>query len=540
MNLKLSLKWLCCLVTALFLLGNMSCTDLIKTDMDTDPTETGNQKLLHLKIDAPQRPSRLISISEYQVKELIIVVTGPNQEVILRENWTPSMGSTTYKIPVQQLGNHNISVTHVSNENGQTINAEESAVANIRAGIITVIDIIPGAVGIINVDASERAAITKVRELIPTLIEQAKVSRYMVTRMDTIVQAGTLIAEDAPEGTEDVTSFEVDEESYFYFVDLAPGAFYEHPVQYVVVNKKGETKTYEGKWWPKVGDTTPKVFIADVPEITSIIDRNVTIVKQDVTVKKWVLLHPGIIQLLRTEAFIVVQGITPYENLQSCGITSYQNVYNFFNAYRNSSFSTIVGLPYSTSDTVLTKIDDLAADGYDIITIYIIAHGGVDSISLDGYSFFASQFASTMGAHPDIEFNFLLGSCHSGSFVNNLSALDNVRVVKTSTDTALSAWPDWDHHDGLDDFNIPDTGSEWTSSILEAADTIVNDPTLWSIIQSHASTYGVPKTSVLLNEAGYLGLGLNRGLGVPLYNFDLSMRTGDALPLHYCSWEIIY
>ena len=102
---------------------------------------------------------------------------------------------------------------------------------------------------------------------------------------------------------------------------------------------------------------------------------------------------------------------------------------NFFNSYK-SIFSRVEGLVQTDALQVLDTIDHMAEEGKDVITIYIIAHGGVDGIRLGGQWFTATQFKNKMAACPDVIFNFILGSCHSGSFIDDLSSLDNLFLDK--------------------------------------------------------------------------------------------------------------
>lgn len=184
---------------------------------------------------------------------------------------------------------------------------------------------------------------------------------------------------------------------------------------------------------------------------------------------------------------------------------------------------------------ILDWIDYQAGAGVDMITIYIIAHGGTDFVNLGGYSFSANTFATKVGEHPGVLFNFLIGSCHSGSFIGNFAPLTNVRVVLTACASNEGAKPDWDEAAGLTDHNSEDIGSEWTSSLLGAADLILDSPTAWTQILTWASIEGVPPTCMLLYQAGQAALGEDDELGT-FDNLDLSNRTGYTTPGFHCSW----
>lgn len=483
---------------------------------------------------------RLIQVTEYPVTGLTIEVEGPDGDVIRTILWSPDDGSRRYRIPVRQLGEHVVTVTHRSRTEDELVEAVESESFYIEPMAITEVRIVPGAVGYILVDAEQRAADLLARQQIPQLVEQAQAAQYVVTRMPTQLPAGTRIVENVPmEGDTQppAAELELSEDAYLYYVDLEPGAYFEHPVRYLAVGESGDTTVVDAKWWPKINDQVPEPLTRVSPKLAHVVERNVVVELPSARIIDWQI-NTGLIQLLAKEAFICVQGLEYGETLYSDAVTTYQNGYNFFDAYC-TGLSIVVGLTDSAADDVLTEIDDLVADGYDVITLYIIAHGGNDYVKLGGNKIYASSFVSTISSHPNVQFNFLCGSCHSGSFMDNLQAVANIRVVETACSPAESAYPDKDTINGVPDINPSDTGSEWTSSLLEGAQVLINDSALWTIIEQRAQTYNVPETCVLLNEAGYLGTGANRGLPTTLLNYDLTADQNWSTPQHYNSWEII-
>jgi len=363
---------------------------------------------------------------------------------------------------------------------------------------------------------------------------------YNCLRMDEPIPPGSVVEEDAPAGasTQSVVSpkaITVGEESFFFFLDLGPGTYYEHPVKYILVSKNGGYQVMDAKWWPKINGETPDQFVDDDPDPDYIIAGNAAFSPGTGMVMEFDFLRRV---LQAREGFIIVQGLMPAENLYSDAVATYMNGVNFFNAYK-STYSVLDGLVQGQADNVLDKIDDMVADKLNPITIYIIAHGGVDGVSLGGVWVTAQSFRNKMAAHPTTLFNFLLGSCHSGSFMDNLETLDNVRVIQTACTSEGGATPDWDNAGGLTDYNTEDSGSEWTSSVLRAAEIIVGDSAKWTEIQNLASTYSVPVTSVLLDVAGRGALGNYSSLGLT-QNLDLSNRTGHTEPQIYRSWGLLW
>lgn len=361
---------------------------------------------------------------------------------------------------------------------------------------------------------------------------------FTCLRMSSSIPAGTVIEPDAPEGTSNARAMtmvpqtmRVAQESYFFFLDLAPATFYEHDVKYILVGKDGQHTVMKARWWPKVDGKTPRQFQKVDPDKDFIIaSRGDLVVSQ----QKRLIFKRLFLKLIGAEGFIPVQGLMPSENLFGCAQTTYLNGVSFFNAYKNS-VSELDGLVQGQADNVLDKIDDMAEDGLSPITIYIIAHGGYNYVRLGGVAVYASDFRTRMQNHPDTLFNFLVGSCHSGTFLNDLNTLANVRVVLAACDDDEGATADWDTSGSVVDYNQADSGSEWTSSLLEAANTIVSDSSLMNGIRTAANSAGVPVTSMLLREAGFGAVGVGGAPGT-FEEWDFSERLGHTSPQTYASW----
>lgn len=373
---------------------------------------------------------------------------------------------------------------------------------------------------------------------------------YVCLRMSGSIPKGSTIEEDVPSGYRAAHSYApvtdqtgalraqraslaVDEESYFFYLDLAPGTFYEHPVKYVVVEKEsGDYAVTEANWWPRINNETPSQFLAAVPDTNFVIAKNVELVSP-IGQEMMFMLPPLYTQY--AEGFIVVQGLLPDEGLFGDATDTYMNGVNFFNSYKNA-FSRVEGLVEGQADNVLAEIDEMVEEGKHVITIYIIAHGGVDGVSLGGVWITANDFYNKMNEHSGVLFNLLLGSCHSGSFIDNLQSLDNMLVALAACASDEGAKPDWDNVGATTDYNTEDSGSEWTSSLLAAAEVLTSDNGYWNVIRSNAVNHGVPATCELLCAAAYGCLGANPGFGLT-EDLDLSHRTGHTTPCGYCSWE---
>ena len=114
---------------------------------------------IKLNINHPAA-AKAITVTEYDVTGLAIEVYDPDGVLIEEISWQADEGQQSYLIPVSEQGQHEIVVTHISDENGELVEAEESATFNIQAMVITVIDIIPGCIGVIGVDPGYEVGLT--------------------------------------------------------------------------------------------------------------------------------------------------------------------------------------------------------------------------------------------------------------------------------------------------------------------------------------------------------------------------------------------
>jgi hypothetical protein len=374
----------------------------------------------------------------------------------------------------------------------------------------------------------EDAIAVVVEDILPNVPEVAGGLPYMCLKLDSILPRGTIIEEYFGQ----TLSLTLEEDSYFFYLDLDPGAFYEHPVQYILVDEDGNHEEYEAKWWPRINDSVPEGLVRSIPDDDDVFATNVEIEEPSGTTLEFDF---PVLPLEQCEGFIVVQGLMPDEKLYDYAVDDYVTRLNFFNAYK-SSCSDIEGLVQDQADDVLDEIDNMVANNRNPITISIIAHGGDSYISLGGNTVWDRQFRSKMAEYPDTTFNLILTSCHSGSFIDVLQTLDNVCVISTACRAEESAYPDWDTKSGQTDFNPADIGAEWTSSIVEAMSYIVGDSDIFDQIVSVARLNGVSTTCVLICEGHYGAMGAISGFGLN-QNLDLASRLGKETPQLYCAWN---
>jgi len=451
-----------------------------------------------------------LTIDEGDNSTLTWEVTGAISVVI-----TPEVGS------VGLSGSSLVSPSETTTYTLTATNAAGSSTANVKVTVNT---------------AMQRAIDVVLEEILPDIPEIQSGEPYWCIKLDSSLPPGSIILEDS--GTAEKSSLRItlEEEMFFFFLDLAPRSFYEHPVKYILVDQEGNHEEYDANWWPKIDDVVPEVILKEVPEEEDVISANASLVEAAGSISDY-LFSPLVSQW--SEGFIVVQGLMPTEKQYQDSVNTYLNGLNFFNAYKNT-FSRVEGLVQTYALQVLDTMVQMAEEGKDVITLYIIAHGNVDSIRLGGQWFTADQFKNTMAACPGVVFNFILGSCYSGSFIDNLNSLDNLCVVETACSPEEFAFVDVDEWDSSDDYNPGDAGSEWTSSLIAAMFNIAQDSNKMNLIKTWASEDEVPVTGMLIYEAGFGALGYQLGLNL-VNNLDFSNVMAWSNPQHYyCREEILY
>ena len=440
---------------------------------------------------------------------------GDNSTLTWEVSGADSVGITPGVGSVGSTGNSPVSPSETTTYTLTATNTAGSSTATVNVTVNT---------------AMQKAIDVVLDEILPDIPEVQSGEPYWCVKLDSSLPPGAIIVEDTGAIEKSSVRMTLEEEKFFFFLDLAPNSYYEHPVKYILVDKEGNHEEFDASWWPKINGVVPAVFLKEIPEENDVISANVSLSPAVGTVLEYVF--PALVSQW-SEGFIVVQGPMPTEDCYSDAVLTYLNGVNFFNAYK-STFSTVEELVQNDARQVLDTIDEMAAAGKDVITIYIIAHGGVDSIRLGGQWFYASQFRNKMAAHPSIVFNFILGSCHSGSFINNLNSLDNVVVVETACASDEGATTDVDEWGSSNDYNSLDVGSEWTSSLIAAMFSITQNSTKMDNIHSWASTYSVPVTCMLICQAGRGALGDQSELGLN-DNLDFSNMMGWTSPSSYCS-----
>jgi len=322
-------------------------------------------------------------------------------------------------------------------------------------------------------------------------------------------------------------------ESYFYFVDLHPGALYAHDVLFVTVDKEdGAMQVSTEEWWPVINGELPE-FLGSRQAYWDVnnwfYNRDITsptgpVEPQEVTPGQFLA---SATQQQYREAAVMVDGITHEEALSWDAAMSAWRMSVLFETFLPSEDVYELAPPSSTPTDLFNLLSSLCNEGYDHITVYAMGHGNINVIKLGGVRMTASDLVRFLESHPDTNFSFLLESCHIGSFIDDLQELPNVLLVLTATSTYFSAYGDIDND--VDPNPDVDSGGEWSSSMyFSALEQLSHDN--WDIISAEANRLDAPP-SIVLMLAAFSNSGYTDELGL-----DAAYLSNEQFPQVWSPW----
>jgi hypothetical protein len=109
----------------------------------------------YIRLNVGNPGAKAIGVGEYEVTGLAIAVYDPGDQLLGSFDWDAVDGPKSYTVQVNEAGTHRIEVTHFGENNGEVVEASETAEFDIQTMVITVIDITPGAIGVIEVEGGQ-------------------------------------------------------------------------------------------------------------------------------------------------------------------------------------------------------------------------------------------------------------------------------------------------------------------------------------------------------------------------------------------------
>ncbi|AKI97330.1 hypothetical protein [Kosmotoga pacifica] len=321
---------------------------------------------------------------------------------------------------------------------------------------------------------------------------------------------------------------------YLFYLDLAPGAFYNHPGRIIVLDEDGEALVDEDvQGWPVLNGVTPQALVSPTKKAyyDAIFWNNSKIRRPEMHITEWIIFQRIV------SGAVVVNGLTPTQNLYYEATQIHSLMYNAMVDFMSADTVKQVKYPDNTSSDLEDAVQYLVeTKKVNRLTLYFIAHGGYDSMNIGGYSYNASSLKSLIESYPGVKFSIIIESCHAGSWIqapNNITDPSNVVIAITTTSAALSAYADQDTAYGYSpDYNGPtDVYVEWTSDFLEQM-AYYTSAAHWGEVTTLASAESIPSESALYD----LCFQRIKGSSPPGTSYTFTERTGIQAPQIYRSY----
>jgi hypothetical protein len=276
-------------------------------------------------------------------------------------------------------------------------------------------------------------------------------------------------------------------DGWVFYLDEAPGAFYSHPGRILVIDGSGEIlHESETNGWPTVNGETPDVMKLSLNERFSAVHAIWN--PRKILIPVYTMINPNIIMYLRTHGAVVVQGLTPSQNLYSEAGDAHDDMVTAMNGLMGVSNVTAVDYPNNSPSDVESAVEALIDSSAMMqnITLYFIAHGNYQYMNIGGYGFTAGMLKNMMDEYPDIHFSVIIETCHGGSWTDYFAALSpqqaNLDMFISSTSADKSAYPDYDSYYGVSDHNgAEDQHVEFTSDFILQME-YYTDPSNWPTV----------------------------------------------------------
>ncbi len=260
--------------------------------------------------------------------------------------------------------------------------------------------------------------------------------------------------------------------TWFFWIDDDPMAMFEHPTRYVFIDASTrKVRVLKQQWWPLVAGKAPwyafntywnkanwAFSTEQPPRRTSARSTLTSLARAAGT----------------AECAVIVQGSNDAKIGFAEDVNGMEEVVNVTFGLDTRKLVP----PNNNKSDFESAVHGLAEGGCTNMLVYFTSHGGTGFVDMGTGTYTAANLKALMEKYPHIGFKVVIDACKSGSWIEPLG--DKPEIIITATDSTKPSYGDWD---GPDDPNPDDTGSEFTSGLIEDLREIPNSETLLAELQ---------------------------------------------------------
>ncbi len=322
-------------------------------------------------------------------------------------------------------------------------------------------------------------------------------------RLPKALRAGQLVAPYRGRGP----AFRAKGPTWFFWVDDDPKARFEHSNRYVFIDAKTrKVRVIKQQWWPLVAGKAPWYAFNTYWKKAN-----------------WAFSTEQ--PLRRTSARSTLASLARAAGTSECAvIVQGSNDAKIGFAEDVNGMGEVLNVTFGLDTRKLTPpnnnkadfesaVHDLAEDGCTNMLVYITSHGAKGSVDMGTGTYTVANLKALIEKYPHVGFKVVIDACKSGSWIEPLGG--KPEIIITSTDSKKKSYGDYD---GADDPNPDDTGSEFTSGLVEDLQAIPKDVALLDEVRrclSRGTRLLVCKLRIAYRSAVFKDLTAKKGYSDP-------------------------
>lgn len=249
---------------------------------------------------------------------------------------------------------------------------------------------------------------------------------------------------------------------WFFWVDDDPKAQFVHPTRYVFVDaRSGRVRVFRQLWWPLVDGHAPWLAFDDYWN-----PKNWAFSTLKPPQRPKASRAASSASRATSECALIVQGSDDARAGFPEDVSGMERVMGTTFGFTTRTLRP----PRNERDDLKRALQDLVDDGCRDVLVYIASHGDTGRVLLGSGMLEAPDLAQLLGRHQGVDFKVVVQACRSGSWLQALAGVANVRIAiasSSATEPSYSADPD-----SSTDTNASDAGSEFSSGLIEDLESI--------------------------------------------------------------------